>query len=887
MNEPNPGWNQIKLVVAEAMELAPSERASFLELRCCGENGILREAAALVAAASAEEGLLSRRVDTWLGVTGPAASGLEGHRIGRYTLVRVLGEGASGVVYLARQDNPERTVALKVVRTPLPLVDVSGRFRLEAEALGRIRHPNVAQIYEAGVHRTETGAALPYLAMEYIDGVPITEYAAQTKASEREKVGLMIRVARAVHAAHQRAVIHRDLKPSNVLVDAEGQPRVLDFGIAKINEEGFRTRMTAAGSLLGTPGYMSPEQLTLDAADADVRTDVWSLGALLYELLAGRPPLEVSGVSPGAALRLLARAEITPIRKHLPRIGRDLECVVMTALAHDREDRYASALMFADDLDRVLAGDPISVRPPGRAEQVARFVRRHRVGVGVTTAFAVLLIAATVALAISSRRTAGERDRARAVVALLQGMIDVADPNFGDRNVTMLEGLTSLESRIEGELASQPRTEADVRSAMGSMLFRIAEYERSRMHFERAIELRKFLGDHKARLEDQVQLANSLRWLYLPREARELIERTQHEAQRRLGRSHPTTIHASEVLAGCAHDEQRLDEAEHAYREVIAQSTKAIGSTHEQTLFARSGLASVLIDAGKYAEAERELRDVLAIRSSLGQASSRELLTLRANLAMTLAEQGRLDEAIAEQRRLAKACSEQLGPVHDSTVSAWTNLAESLRRAGQSEEALAINKSVMENCAGALGWAHESTLDAVEGVAMNLVRTDHPEESAFLTERVLVEIGNAFGTNCDAYYRVLSYRAAALAGLGKPNEAIETYSAVIDHFRARYGSEHMVVLVCTNNLGLALIESGQAERAVGMYRGLLATIDGRYDSMQPVVQRNLGHALLASGQTDEARSQLTAARDASVLRGELDNAERCNRLLAEIAAKGI
>ncbi len=886
MNEPNPGWDQIKLVVAEAMELAPSERVSFLELRCCGENGILREAAALVEAASADDGLLSRRVDTWLGVTGPAASGLAGHRIGRYTLVRVLGEGASGVVYLARQDNPERTVALKVVRTPLPLVDVSGRFRLEAEALGRIRHPNVAQIYEAGVHRTETGAALPYLAMEYIEGVPITEYSAQTKAGEREKLSLMIRVARAVHAAHQRAVIHRDLKPSNVLVDAEGQPKVLDFGIAKINEDGFRTRMTAAGSLLGTPGYMSPEQLTLDAADADVRTDVWSLGSLLYELLAGRPPLDVSGVSPGAALRRLAQAEITPIRKPMPRIGRDLECVVMTALAHDRDDRYASALMFADDLARVIAGDPISVRPPGRAEQVARFVRRHRVGVGVTTAFAVLLIAATVALAISSRRTAGERDRARAVVALLQGMIDEADPNFGDRNVTVLEGLESLESRIEGELASQPRTEADVRSAMGAMLFSIAEYERSRTHFERAIELRKLLGDHTARLEDQVQLANTLRWLYLPREARELIERTQHDAQRRLGRSHPTTIHASEVLAGCAHDEQRLDEADLAYREVIAQSTKAIGATHEQTLFARSGLASVLIDAGKYAEAERELRDVLAIRGSLGQASSRELLTLRANLAMTLAEQGRLDEAIAEQRLLAKACSEQLGPVHDSTVSAWTNLAESLRRAGQSEEALAINQRVMESCADALGWAHEGTLDAVEGVAMSLVRMGHPEESASLTERVLAEIESALGTNCDAYFRVLSYRAAAYAGIGEPNEAIKAYSAVIDHFRTRYGSEHLVVLVCTNNLGLSLIESGQADQAIKMYRELLATLEGRYDSMQPVVQRNLGHALFAAGRTDEAKVLLTAACDSSLLRGERDNVEQCRKLLAEIEAMG-
>ena len=879
MSDQNPNWEQIKLVVAEAMELQPSERSSFLELRCAGNLGILSEARTLVEAATADDGILSRRIDTWLGISHPEAKGLEGHRVGRYTLVRVLGEGASGIVYLAKQDNPERSVALKLVRSPLPLVDVSGRFRLEAEALGRIRHPNVAQIYEAGIHRTETGSHLPYIAMEYIQGTPITEHAASINASVRERVRLMIRVAEAVHAAHQRAVIHRDLKPSNVLVNTEGEPKVLDFGIARINEDGFLTRMTAAGAPLGTPGYMSPEQLLRDGTDTDIRTDIWSLGALLYELLTGKPPQDASNLSPGIASWRIPVTDIAPIRKVNPSIGLDLECVAMTALAHSRDDRYPSAQAFADDLSRTLEGEPISARAPSKSERLARFVRKHRVGVCIMTAFAAVIMISSIALALSARETARERDRALSVVSLLKGMIDEADPNFGDRNTTMLEGLTALESKIQGRLNSQPETEADVRSALGSMLFSVAEYERSRTQLERAIELRTRLHNHKARLEDQIQLANTLRWLYLPIEARALIESTQHEALQRLGGSHPVTIHASEVLAGCAHDAQQLYQAEHAYLEVIEQASKTLGPSHEQTLFARSGLASVLIDAGRYAEAEQILRDVIQIRSSFGQRSSRELLTLRANLAMTIAEQGKLDEAIAQQRTLADESALQLGPVHDSTVSALTNLAESLRRKGEVDEALAINQSVLDCCARELGWVHESTLDAVEGVAMNLVRLGRFEEAVSLTYRVLGEINSELGSNCDPYFRVLSYNAAALAGLGDKAQAIDAYTRAIDHFRTQFGPENLSVLVTSNNLGLVLIDAGQADQAIEIYQQLLAAIQGRYDSMQPVIQRNLGHALLVANRYSEAKSILTIARESSITRGELDNVQQCDKLL--------
>ena len=882
MTELNRSWDRIKPIVAEAMELLPDDRRGFLERECQGDTDLFDKVLMFVSVASQDDGFLSRKVDGWLGLPVQSSSSLVGHRIGRYTLIRVLGQGGSGVVYLAAQENPERMVAVKIVRSPLPLIELSERFRLEAAALGRIQHPNVAQIYEAGTHRTESGIELPYIAMEFVEGAPVTEYAAQNHLGLHDRLMMMACVAEAVHAAHQRAVIHRDLKPSNVLVNERGEPKVLDFGIARIDEAGAFTRVTATGSLLGTPAYMSPEMYLFNGEAADIRSDVWSLGAMLYELLTGQPVRGDAWRLPPTAQWTLSEWRAVPIKRMIPTIGRDLECVVMTALAHEREARYASAQALADDLRRVLADETIAARRPGQLESATRFVRRHKVPSIVSVAFLSLLALSSVLMALLAHDAAEERDRAQAVVSLLKGMISQADPNSGSRHVTMLDALSSIESRIAGDLRGQPRIEADVRSALGGMFFALAEYGRARTHFERAIEIRGAVGDHARRIDDQIQLANTLRWLYLPDEARLLIERTRNESVRRLGNAHATTLQATAVLAGCAHDEHMLAESEAAYRDVVTRSARSLGLTHEQTLHARSGLASVLIDSGRYDEAEAELRAVIRLRDRLTNNPSRETLTLRANLALTLAEQGRLDEAIEEQRRVAHECAEHLGDTHDSTVTARTNLAESLRRRGMVDEALSINQLVMESCAAALGWTHENTLDAVEGISMNLIRTERAGEALVLLERVLSELEDAAASESDAGYRMRACLAAALAAHGQSDDAIRMYTRVIEWFTGRYGNDHMVVLATTNNLGLALIKSGQAEQAVTLYEQVLETISGRYDSMQPVLRRNLGHALLVAGDPRRARLELTAARDASLARGELENAERCTALLAQV-----
>jgi tetratricopeptide (TPR) repeat protein len=874
-------WETVKLAVAEALELASSERAGFLERRCEGNSALLAEALSLVSAAASSDGLLSPRLDTWLGMDATAsAADLSGRRVGRYTLERVLGEGSSGVVYLARQDSPHRAVAVKLLRSVMPMVDSGDRFMLEAAALGRVRHPSVAQIYEAGVHRTESGASLPYIAMEYVPGPNILEHA--RSLGRREILELVARVAEAIHAAHQRAVIHRDLKPSNVLVDESGVPKVVDFGIARITAEGFRTRLTSAGSLLGTPGYMSPEQAGADDGETDVRTDVWSLGAMLYELLSGRPPVDTSAATPAQALRRVLDADPAPLGRVMPGVGRDLECIVMTALSRRREDRYASAQAMADDLRRFMADEAISVRPPSRVERMGRFVRRHRAGVAVAGLFAAVVAVSAVGLWVTSRRAADERDRALAVNALLQGMISAADPNFGDRGVTMLAALSGLESRLGAELSGRPGTEADVRSALGSMLFSIAEYGRSREHLERAIELRAGLGDHRGRLADQTSLAMTLRWLYEPERAGALIAETASECDRRLGRGHPSSIRAWEVLAGCAHDQGRLDDAESAYRGVVQRSTQRLGASDERTLSARSGLASVLIDGGRYAEAEAELRGVILVRESLGGTGARESLTLRANLALALAEQGKLAEALAEQRALADRSAAILGPAHDSTATARLNLAESLRRSGDSDAALALNRLVVEECARELGWTHHSTLSGVEGAALLLVRLERFDEAAELICEARSRIEPVLGEESDWVHRVRSFDAAVLSGTGRHEEALSLYRACLDHAERRQGPESSQAIVLRNNYATALIAAGRGGEAAAILSAQLGRLGDRFESMHPVLRRNLGHALMIDGRLEEAVAELTAARDSSMARGEAENAARCERLLAEL-----
>jgi WD40 repeat protein len=440
MAEPSP--QRVEELFDRAVDLEPPQRAAFLHEQCAGDADLraaVEELLQLEPRSQAAEALLRSP----LAALRPQAHAPPAPRfpaIGRYGVVRVLGEGGMGTVYEAEQDHPRRTVALKVIRAGLTSDILLKRFAREAQILGRLRHPGIAQVYDAGV--AEGGQ--PYFVMELIAGVPLDRYAREHALDAGGRLALVARVCDAVQHAHDRGVIHRDLKPANILVDSSGQPKVLDFGVARAADLGLTAGggRTEAGQLIGTLNYMSPEQASGDPAALDARGDVYALGVLLYELLAQRPPYRLEHLPLPEAVQVIREQE--PLRLGLidGRLRGDVETIAAKALAKDRARRYPSAGELAADIRRYLHNEPIRARPPSALYQLTKFARRHKALVGgVAGVFAALLAGTVVSVlfawrATDNARVATEKEReatyqayrARlaAAVAALQSH-DVAD----------------------------------------------------------------------------------------------------------------------------------------------------------------------------------------------------------------------------------------------------------------------------------------------------------------------------------------------------------------------------------------------------------------------------------------------------------------------------
>ncbi|MGH9660283.1 MAG: serine/threonine-protein kinase, partial [Bryobacteraceae bacterium] len=316
--------------------------------------------------------------------------------IGRYRVLGLIGEGGMGAVYEAEQEQPRRTVALKVVKPGRTGPEVLRRFEHESQSLARLQHPGIAQIHEAGIADTGFGPQ-PWFAMEFIRGLSLLEFAKARQLSTKQRLEILIKTCEAVHHAHMRGIIHRDLKPANILVDESGQPKIVDFGVARITDGDVPSaRETRLGDLVGTLAYMSPEQVLADPLELDARSDVYTLGVLLYELLAGRLPYQVSGRLP-QAMRAIREENPAPLGTIDRSYRGDLETVVAKALAKNKTQRYGSAADLAADLGRYLTNDPILARPPSASYQARKFAAKHKRLVGAVVAVFVALVAGLLA----------------------------------------------------------------------------------------------------------------------------------------------------------------------------------------------------------------------------------------------------------------------------------------------------------------------------------------------------------------------------------------------------------------------------------------------------------------------------------------------------------
>jgi WD40 repeat protein/predicted Ser/Thr protein kinase len=421
---PEPSPRRVEELFDQAIDLDPARLAAFLDEQCQGDADLraaVEKLLQLDRRAQADESLLcSPLAGSRPREPAPPASSVPA--IGRYLVVRVLGEGGMGTVYEAEQDNPRRTVALKVIRAGLTSDFLLKRFAREAQILGRLHHPGIAQVYEAGV----ADAGQPYFVMELISGVPLDEYARLRSLTLPARLELLARVCDAVQHAHERGVIHRDLKPGNILVDETGQPKVLDFGVARAADLGLTAGggRTEAGQLIGTLNYMSPEQASGDPAALDPRGDVYALGVILYELLAQRPPYNLEGLPLPEAARIIHEQEPSRLGAIDGHLRGDVETIVAKALEKDRARRYASAGELAADIRRHLNHEPIRARPTSALYQLRKFARRHKALVGSVLGIGLALVAGTVVsvlyavradhnarVADENARQAGENER--------------------------------------------------------------------------------------------------------------------------------------------------------------------------------------------------------------------------------------------------------------------------------------------------------------------------------------------------------------------------------------------------------------------------------------------------------------------------------------------
>ena len=723
-------WTRVEQLYHAALEVTESQREAFIEETCAGNEALMREVRTLLAQPQAPDSFLEAPalevVARALAMSAVAGAGAEtGHAdpaggapaipaaIGRYRVVRLLGEGGMGAVYEAEQEQPRRIVALKVIKPGYATAETLRRFQHESQALGRLHHPGIAQIYEASTADTGFGPQ-PYFAMELIRGQPLPEYAGAHQLNSRDRLAIMARVCDAADHAHRRGVIHRDLKPANILVDETGQPKILDFGVARVTgSDAQLTRQTTLGQLVGTLAYMSPEQVLGDPLAVDTRSDVYALGVILYELLAGKLPYNVDRKTLPEAVEIIREEEPA----HLSSIDRgyrgDIETIAAKALEKDRARRYSSAADLAEDIRRYLADQPITARPPSASYQLQKFVRRHKAFVAGATAVFLVLAAGVVASSVEVVRARAEKRRADVETATAQAVNDFLQNDLlaqasaanqsgpstrPDPNLTVRTALDRAAARIAGKFDRQPAVEGAIRSTIGHTYGSLGLFPQAQKQLERALDLeRRVLGTNDPEtLRTMSRLAQVFFFQGKYVQAEALDSQVVDTERRVLGPEHPDTLLSMYDLAIARFEDGKFAPAEALLRQTVDIQRRVLGPEHRDTLMSMGGLGNMFFSQGKFAQAEAiDSQTVQVERRVLGPEHPTTLVAMD-NLASAYGAQGKYAQAEALHRQTLEIERRVLGPEHPSTLSAMDNLAQNDRKLGNYAQAEVLASQALD-----------------------------------------------------------------------------------------------------------------------------------------------------------------------------------------------
>ena len=702
-------------------------------------------------------------------------------RIGPYQLLQKIGEGGMGEVWMAEQRAPiRRMVAVKVIKIGMDTRQVVARFEAERQALAVMDHPAIAKVLDAGA----TGRGRPYFVMEYVKGERITDYCDRQRLSTADRLKLFVRVCEGVHHAHQKGIIHRDLKPSNVLVtlqDGQAVPKIIDFGIAKATSQQLteRTVFTELGVLVGTPEYMSPEQAEMSGLDIDTRTDIYSLGVLLYELLTGSVPFDPATLR-GQALDELRRVirEVDPPRpstrvtqpgpasgeaakRRMTEPGRlagllrgDLDWITMRALEKDRTRRYGTAMELAADVGRHLRDEPVSAGPPSVAYRAKKFVRRHRLAVAAGSLVLILIVALAATLAaylvVGARHAAElraalaaakmEAAKSERVSMFLEGLFESNDPDYARGEEVTGRELLERGLRQANQLSGDPLMQAQLLATIGRVYESLGQFAKARPLVERALQIREAgLGD------GHPDVAHSRRRLGVLLRHLGDTAGSERELRRSLAIDRPRQPADPVAVAADLHElghtlveRGRYEEGESLFREALEMRRAALGSVHEDVADSLSGVAYARSRQGYPREAVTAYAEALRINQQRLGEGHPQLARSHQNLAVVLSDTGEYDGAERHFETALSIYRTTYGARHPSIAVTINNLANLKARQGDLEGAERLFRETAEMRQAIYGEDHPATVRAFANLATTLGRRGKLADSERLF-RLLIE----------------------------------------------------------------------------------------------------------------------------------------------------